>query len=130
MGGVLTQALNWRWALLINVPAGVLAIVLARHFVPESRDPSADRRLDIAGLCRAAVALFALTFAFTRGPDYGWTSTAVVGPLLVAAVSVVGFVRMEQRAQTPLFDPALFRGNFAAANLVTFAIGVAWFGAF
>ncbi|HEX4427833.1 MAG TPA: MFS transporter [Frankiaceae bacterium] len=130
VGGALTQALSWRWALLINVPSGGLAIVLARRFVPESRDPEADRRLDVRGLFLAGVALFALTFALSRGHDYGWTSTAVVGPLLVAAASAIGFVRVERRAPTPLIDPSLLRGRFAAANIVTFAIGVAWFGAF
>jgi EmrB/QacA subfamily drug resistance transporter len=130
VGGELTQLLNWRWAMLINVPPGLAAIVLARRYVPESRDPDAGRRLDARGLLLSAVGLLALTFALSRGHEYGWTSAAVIGPLLVAGSSAVAFVRVEKRAASPLIDPSLLRGRFAAANVVTFAIGVAWFGAF
>jgi EmrB/QacA subfamily drug resistance transporter len=130
VGGELTQLLNWRWAMLINVPPGIAAVVLARRYVPESRDPDAGRRLDVNGLLLSAVGLLAVTFALSRGHEYGWTSTAVIGPLLVAGASAAAFVRVERRASSPLIDPALLRGRFAAANGVTFAIGVAWFGAF
>jgi EmrB/QacA subfamily drug resistance transporter len=130
IGGELTQLLSWRWAMLINVPGGVAAVLLARRYVPESRDPGAARRLDVSGLWLSALGLLALTFALSRGHDYGWTSTAVLAPLLGAGAAGIAFVRVERRAAAPLIDPAVLRGRFAAANVVTFAIGVAWFGAF
>ncbi len=130
VGGALTQALSWRWAMLINIPPGIAAVVLAQRHVPESRDPDAGGRPDVRGLVLSAAGLLALTFALSRGHDYGWTSPAVIGPLLMAGVGAAAFVRVEKRASSPLIDPSLLRGRFAAANAVTFAIGVAWFGAF
>src|SRR5687768_6472482 len=74
VGGLLTQHIDWGWIFFINVPVGALAIVAARLVIRESRDPSAEQRLDLPGLVVSGVALFALVFALIEANSYGWTS--------------------------------------------------------
>src|ERR1051326_5982752 len=64
VGGAITEHINWSWVFYINVPIGILGIFAARIFIDESRDMSAEQRLDLPGLASSAVGLFALTFAF------------------------------------------------------------------
>src|SRR5215210_7049390 len=63
VGGLITQKIDWSWIFFINIPIGVLAIIVTRLVVDESRDTSANRRRDLPGLLSSAVALFALIYA-------------------------------------------------------------------
>src|ERR671922_2820558 len=63
VGGVITQQINWSWIFFINVPVGVIGIVVARVVIDESRDMSVDQRPDIPGLATSGAGLFALTYA-------------------------------------------------------------------
>jgi EmrB/QacA subfamily drug resistance transporter len=122
VGGLLTEHIDWSWIFFINVPIGVLAIVAASLVIRESRDPSADQRLDIPGLLTSAIALFALTFALIEANDYGWTSPTILALFAVAGVGLVAFV---------LLELSLFRsGTFAGANVVALLIFLAMFGVF
>jgi EmrB/QacA subfamily drug resistance transporter len=130
-GGVLTEAISWHWIFFINVPIGVLAIVAASLLIRESRDTSADQRLDIPGLLTSGIALFALTFALIEANDYGWTSPTILSLFAVTGVSLVAFVLLELHQRAPMLDLALFRsGTFAGANIVALLVFLAMFGVF
>src|SRR6476646_5026618 len=73
VGGLLTQHVNWNWIFFINVPIGVLGLFTAPVFIAETRDQSAEQRLDVPGLATSAIGLFSLTFAFIEANKYGWT---------------------------------------------------------
>src|SRR5213592_5068231 len=62
VGGAITEHINWSWVFYINVPVGILAIIVTRIFIDESRDTSAEQAVDFPGLVTSAVALFALTY--------------------------------------------------------------------
>src|SRR4029077_17760817 len=62
VGGLLTEKINWSWIFYINVPVGILAVFVAFWAIAESRDSSAQQRLDVPGLLSSAVGLFALTY--------------------------------------------------------------------
>jgi EmrB/QacA subfamily drug resistance transporter len=131
VGGLLTEHIDWSWIFFINVPIGVVAIVAARLLIRESRDTSADQRLDIPGLLTSAVALFALTFALIEANDYGWTSPAILSLFAVAGVGLVAFVLLELHQRSPMIDVSLFRnGTFAGANIVALLVFLAMFGVF
>jgi MFS family permease len=66
IGGALTQAVHWAWIFFVNVPIGIVGLVLGARLVPESKDPDADSRLDIAGLSVISGALFSLTYALIK----------------------------------------------------------------
>jgi EmrB/QacA subfamily drug resistance transporter len=131
VGGLITEHWSWNWIFFINVPVGILAIVVTRLVVDESRDTSAEQRLDLPGLLSSAIALFALTYALIEANSYGWSSPRILGLFAVAAVGFVAFVLLEMHQRTPMLDLDLFRnGTFAGANSVMLLVGLAMFGVF
>jgi EmrB/QacA subfamily drug resistance transporter len=131
VGGLLTQHIDWSWIFFINVPIGVLAIVAASLLIRESRDTSADQRLDIPGLLTSGIALFALTFALIEANEHGWTSPMILSLFAVAGIGLVAFVLLEMHQRSPMLDLSLFRsGTFAGANIVVLLVFLAMFGVF
>jgi EmrB/QacA subfamily drug resistance transporter len=130
-GGLITQHLNWNWIFFINVPIGILAILVTRLVVDESRDTSADQRLDLPGLLSSGIALFALTYGLIEANSSGWTSARILSLFAVAAVGFVVFVVLELHQRAPMLDLSLFKNaTFAGANSVMLLVGLAMFGVF
>jgi EmrB/QacA subfamily drug resistance transporter len=131
VGGLITEHINWSWIFFINVPVGIIAIVVARLVIEESRDTSREQRLDLPGLLVSGIALFALTYALIEANQHGWTSPLILGLFAVAAIGLVGFVLLELRQRLPMLDLSLFRNpTFAGANVVMFLVALAMFGIF
>ncbi len=132
VGGALVDGPGWRWAFLINLPVGVLAIACARAAVPETRDQHGEGRIDITGAGLAVAGLAAATWALTEAGPRRWTDGAVLVAGAIAVVTLGAFVRHLFRARHPLVSPTLFRDRtFTVMNLATVllyaAIGVAFF---
>ena len=123
LGGWLVQAASWRLVFLTNVPlAAVVAVVALRH-VPETRNPAAARRLDLAGVLTAAGGLAGLTYGFTAWPALGATSPTVLVALGLGVAGMLGFVFTERHSSHPMLPLEVFASRaFTAANLVTFAV--------
>jgi EmrB/QacA subfamily drug resistance transporter len=131
VGGLITQHWSWNWIFFINVPIGILAIVVARLVIDESRDMSPEQRLDLPGLVSSAIALFALTYGLIEANTYGWTSTRILALFGVAAVALAAFILLELHQRVPMLDLKLFKnGTFAGANSVMLLVGLAMFGVF
>ena len=129
-GGLLTQALSWRWIFLVNVPIGIAAIALTRRRLTESGDGQA-RGLDLPGLAALSAGLFLLVFSLIRGNDQGWTSPGIVGSLAGAGAGLGLFVAIEARARYPLLDLGLFRKPaFTGAALAGFCLHASIFSLF
>jgi MFS family permease len=123
LGGVLTDALDWHWIFLVNLPIGVAVIVLGRILVPGSTGQPASGRLDVAGAVLVTSALMLAVYAIVNGNQAGWTSTQTLGLLGLAAVLLGIFVLVESRVEAPLVPLGLFRlRNLAISNVV----GVLW----
>ena len=131
LGGWLVEAASWRLVFLINVPLAAVVVAVAQRHVPESRNPDAGGRLDVAGALTAAAGLAGLTYGFTAWPALGASSPTVIAALAVGVAGMVGFMLVERRAQTPMLPLDVFRSRaFTAANLVTFAVYAALGGVF
>jgi EmrB/QacA subfamily drug resistance transporter len=131
VGGLLTDHLDWSWIFFVNVPVGIVAIVASFVLIPESKDESAEQRLDLPGLLTSAIGLFALTYGLIEANTYGWTSGRILGSFAVAAVMLIAFVLLETRQRLPMVDLSLFRnGTFAGANLAVLLVALAMFGVF
>jgi EmrB/QacA subfamily drug resistance transporter len=131
LGGVITQHISWSWIFFINIPVGIVGILVARLVIDESRDTSAEQRLDLPGLLTSAIGLFALTYALIEANSYGWTSARILGLFAVAAAGLAAFVALELRQRVPMLDLSLFRNaTFAGANLVMLLVALAMFGVF
>src|SRR5947209_9635466 len=131
VGGLLTEHVNWNWIFFINVPIGIVGLLLIPVFVDESRDQSHEQRLDVPGLASSSVGLFALTYAFIEANSYGWGSGRILGAFAIAAVSLVSFVLLERHQRIPMLDLSLFRNRtFSGANTAMLFVGLAMFGTF
>ena len=131
LGGLITDHIHWSWIFFVNVPVGVLGIVVARWAIDESRDTSHEQRLDLPGLATSAIGLFALTYALIEANSYGWTSTRILAIFGVAAVSLIAFVLLERHQRVPMLDLTLFRNStFTGANLTMLLVSLAMFGIF
>jgi EmrB/QacA subfamily drug resistance transporter len=131
VGGVLTEQISWSWIFFVNVPVGVIGIVVARLVIDESRDTSHEQRLDLPGLVASAIALFALTYGLIEANTYGWTSTRILSLFAAAAVFGAIFIVLELRQRIPMLDLSLFRNStFAGANATMMLVALAMFGVF
>jgi EmrB/QacA subfamily drug resistance transporter len=127
-GGLLTQGLSWRWVFFVNLPIGIVTVVLARRALTESRLEHRPR-IDWAGGGAFTVAAAALTFALVRVTDEGWTSAITLGTVALAAVALAIFVAVELRVAEPLFDLRLLRRpSFLGILLAAAALSLAAFG--
>ena len=127
VGGALTEALSWRWVLLINVPTAAIAIALMVRSVPESRDETVPRQIDFGGLAAVALGIGAITFAVDRGDAWGWGSGRTLGLFAIGLAMLIGFVAIERRAAFPLVDLAMFRNRrFVAITLLGMTANIAF----
>ena len=118
VGGLLVEAVDWSWIFYINVPVGVIGIAATYVLVEESRDTTAEQRLDVPGLVTSGAAMFALVFALVEANNYGWGSPLIVGCLVGSAVLIALFVVVESRQRLPMLDLTLFRARtFVGANI-------------
>src|SRR5579862_670897 len=127
VGGALVDAVSWRAVFFVNVPIGLLAILLTARFVPESRAPE-PRRVDPVGQLLVIAALAGLTYAIIEGPRAGWASAEIVGLFAGAAACAAALVAYERRRLEPLlemrfFASAPFSGASAIAVLTFAGLG-------
>jgi EmrB/QacA subfamily drug resistance transporter len=131
LGGWIVQAASWRLVFLINVPLAAIVVAVALRHVPESRNPDAARRLDVAGAASAAAGLAGLSYGFTAWPMLGGTAPGVLVPLAAGTAGLAAFVLVERSSDHPMLPLEVFRSRtFTAANLVTFAVYAALGGVF
>jgi EmrB/QacA subfamily drug resistance transporter len=122
IGGLLTEYVSWEWIFFVNVPVGVVTMVLGARVIDESRDEAAPRRMDLAGVVTSALSLFALTFALIEGHDRGWTSPLILGSFAAAAVLGLVFVRVENRTDNPMVALRLFRERVFSGGLIALSL--------
>jgi EmrB/QacA subfamily drug resistance transporter len=125
LGGILTDALNWHWIFLVNVPVGILVVVLSVLLIPGARVATAAQRLDVAGAVVVTLSLMLAVYAIVNGNEVGWTTARTLGLLAAAAALLTVFLTIEARVSSPLVPLRLFRlRNIAVSNVV----GILWAG--
>ena len=123
LGGVLTDALSWRWTFLANVPIALAAVALAPVLLPRDRRAGHSAPLDLAGALLGTGALLLLLYGFEGTLEHGWLAARTGGALLAAVVLLALFVVHERRVAAPVLPLALLRRrSIAGVNLVAFAV--------
>lgn len=131
LGGLLVEYLSWHWIFYLNVPIGILAVLLGWTILAESKDPSAPRQVDFLGVLTLSISAFSLVLALMEGEGNGWTSTYIVSLFALAAVFFVAFVAVEGRQAHPMVDLRLFRSvTFSSSWLTLLLVGFGMMGAF
>jgi DHA2 family methylenomycin A resistance protein-like MFS transporter len=128
LGGVLSTLVTWRAVFLVNLPVGIVAMLLTRrHVIAPGAHP--ERGLDLRAQALGVVSLTAVTLALIEGGDAGWTSAPVIGGFVVCALAFAAFIRAERAAESPMLPPALFRARtFSGASAVGLAMNLSFYG--
>jgi EmrB/QacA subfamily drug resistance transporter len=131
VGGYLLAVASWRWVFVINVPLSVVVLLISRRHVPESTDAGAAPHIDYPGAGLAVLSLTTVTYGLIQASTDGWGSPLIVGSLLLAVMSGIGFVLVERRAADPMLPLSIFDSKqFSATNVVTFCVYGALGGTF
>jgi EmrB/QacA subfamily drug resistance transporter len=126
VGGAVTQGIDWHWIFWINVPIGLVAVLLGLRLLPESY--GAPERLDLVGAGLVTAGVVALVWALTRSGDVGWASAETVGALVTGTALLAAFLWWEHRAAEPMVPVRLFAvRDFAIGNVTTFLMSGAIF---
>ncbi|MFE2483065.1 MFS transporter [Streptomyces mirabilis] len=128
LGGVLTEYINWRWCMYVNIVFAVVAAVGATVYISDRGDQRNRDRLDVVGTLLATVGLVALVYGFSRAEQDGWGSGLTVGMFAAAVVLLAVFALVESRVKAPLLPPRVVTDrNRGGAYL---SIGLAMIGMF
>ena len=131
LGGVLTSAFGWSWIFFVNLPVGVLLIVLSPVLVRETRAALGHRKFDAAGAISITSGLMLLVYAMTRATQHGWGTTTTISLLAASAALIAAFVTIEFRSQAPLLPMRIFRlRTLAASNGTSLIVAAALFSQF
>ena len=123
LGGLLVQA-DWRWVFLVNVPVGLIGLLVGLRTLTERRE-AGGARPDILGALGLIVAIGSLVVAIVKGQEWGWGSPAIIALLLASALLLPAIWWRSERQPAPIFEPAMLRvrsfGLAVAGSLLFFA---------
>ena len=130
-GGVLTEAINWHWIFVVNLPIGVATGVLAARLIDGDDGIGLGRGADVAGAALVTGALMLAVYTIVKASDYGWGSAHTLGLGALALALLAAFVAREARTANPLMPLRIFRSRtVSGANLVQALMVAGLFGMF
>ncbi|MFD8915605.1 MFS transporter [Streptomyces sp. NPDC059575] len=118
LGGVLVQHVNWQSVFFINVPVGLIALLLGTLILLDHRAENAPRSFDLLGIALLSGAMFCLVWALIKAPAWGWGDGRTWGFIAASALLFVGFAWWETRVAEPLIPLGLFRSVPLSAGVV------------
>jgi EmrB/QacA subfamily drug resistance transporter len=119
LGGWLTVQFGWRAVFFINVPVGLLALLISFRFIPHDGGHPGTEKFDLRGAALFMAGLIALLLGLNQGESWGWTSPFILGLLLAAAVFLGTFLAVELRVPNPMLDLSLFRRRIFSAAVAS-----------
>ncbi|MEU6840397.1 MDR family MFS transporter [Streptomyces sp. NPDC046716] len=127
LGGIFTDQLSWRWAFLINLPVGAVALFVAARALPASRGGT-KARIDYAGATILAAIATGLVLITSFGERWGWGSPAIVALIAATVALAVLLAPVERRAAAPVLPPAMFASRTVVFSaLIGFVANAAMF---
>jgi EmrB/QacA subfamily drug resistance transporter len=132
LGGALVEAISWRWVFFVNVPIGVIVLMLTPRIVPESRlNTGAEQGYDAFGALTITLGTIALVFTLIKTASWGWGSGKTIAGFAIAAALIAAFLVNEQRTRDPLVPLRIFSNrSLAAADLTMLLLAASLFGMF
>jgi EmrB/QacA subfamily drug resistance transporter len=131
IGGVLTDALSWRWIFFLNVPVSIFAVVVTYYLVHVKEPEVGEQRIDYPGIAAISVGLVSLLVALDQVDDWGWGDPRVIGLFALAAVLVAAFLPIERRAGMSALVPrdVMRNESFRASCLAILFMSATFFAA-
>ncbi|MFH1002757.1 MAG: MDR family MFS transporter [Chloroflexota bacterium] len=130
LGGYLTDSLSWHWVFFVNIPLGLLIILLFIFFFPNFRPDNLKHHIDYPGLTLLILTVVPMLLALSWGGiEYAWGSPQIAGMFVFSAVMLVLFIFAESRSREPILPLSLFKNRIVAVSeLVIFFTAVGMFG--
>lgn len=123
VGGILVTKVGWPSIFYLNVPTGILGIILGIWAIRESKDEHHPGSIDVYGLVTLTIALFCLVLALMRGNEKGWGSTYILTLFVAGGVSLAAFVVGELKIRHPMLDPRIFQiPSFTGSAIAAFTV--------
>ncbi|GHH88108.1 MFS transporter [Streptomyces sulfonofaciens] len=128
-GGMLTEWLDWRWVLFVNVPIGLIIAFLTPRYIAESeRHPG---RFDVAGALTSTLGMASLVYGFIRASEQGWRDGLTIGSFVAAVALLVAFAQIERHAKEPITPLRMFADrNRSGTYVLMLSLAAAMFGMF
>lgn len=127
VGGLLVETFSWPSIFYINLPVGIIAVIMTSVFVNETPSYGKNERIDFVGMILSAAALFAAIYGLIHkesNTHLAWTSMQVGGWLLAASILMVIFIIVEMKTKAPMMNLKMFKNiNFVGSVIVAFALG-------
>src|SRR5262245_21144786 len=131
LGGGLTEFLDWRWTMFVNVILAIPTDVAAVRLLPRDAVQSARSRIDLPGTITASAGLFALVYGFSNAESHGWGSPMTIAGLGAGLALLATFVVVERRVETPLLPLRVVADRARAGGFLALAVvGAGMFGVF
>ncbi len=131
IGGVLTDALSWRWIFFLNVPISIFAVLVTYFLVRVEEPEPEEHKIDYGGVAALSVGLVSLLVALDQVDDWGWGDARIVGLLALAATLLIAFIPIERRAGKHALVPREVMRNesFTASCLAILFMSATFFAA-
>ncbi|MFC2026892.1 MDR family MFS transporter [Chloroflexota bacterium] len=131
LGGFITDNISWHWIFFINVPLGVLIVILFIFFFPHLRPYIKKPRVDYLGITTMALTVVPLMLALSLGGvDYEWSSPLIIGMLVFSSIMALVFIWVESRVPEPILPLWLFKNNIVSiSSAIVFILGFGMFSA-
>ncbi len=130
-GGVLTDALSWRWIFFVNLPIAVFAVLVTLRFIARDKPEETDRSIDYGGVVTLSLGLVALLIALDQVTDWGWGSGRIIGLLAICVAMLAAFGLIERRLRDRALIPrdVIRNRDFAACCLAVLLMSAIFFAA-
>jgi EmrB/QacA subfamily drug resistance transporter len=120
VGGALLTFVSWKWLFFINLPIGIVGIVLGFLFLPKDPVMTTSKKFDYLGALFLIPCLITIIFSLNMGLNLGWGSPVIIGCYIIAIATFVLFIKIERKRTHPLIDLNLFKNiHFTMANLTS-----------
>ena len=118
IGGLLISSFGWRAIFFVNIPVGIVALLMANRYIPAT-PPIRGQKFDVVGALLMSVSLFAFSLALTLGQERGFGTPLIVGSFVVSVTAAVAFVVVELRTDDPMLQLRLFRNPILSVSVAT-----------
>jgi EmrB/QacA subfamily drug resistance transporter len=119
LGGVITDALSWRWCFFLTTPLGIAIIIIFIFLFPALRPAAAKHRVDYLGIITLSLFMVPLILGLNwAGVDYAWGSPVIIGLFVFSAAMLFAFIMTENRADEPIIPMSLFRNRIVSVSSI------------
>ena len=131
LGGFITDSLSWRWVFFVNVPLGILIVLLFIFFFPHLRPDIKKPKIDYPGILTLTLSVVSLMLAISWvSVDYEWPSPLIIGMFAFSLAMFLLFIRVESRSEEPVIPLWIFKNRIVSiSSIAVFLIGFGMFSA-